>query len=182
MINHRRSTGVFISADAIANAPEAVQEWLETAGTRPEPLAMVLERDGALTSEDGLAICSPAEIRKLLEHIRDDYLACQVLFAAGCEYVDPMSAEHKPRVLHFDDFHGRTDVRHSGQLERSLDAIEAALHRIRRDERVRLHDRDEHGAIHVHPATQHSIYTVWCETVAAPQPRFPLPDSERCNP
>lgn len=155
--------GVFVTAQQLAAAPDDVRRWLLALqqATPGDTSDMVFEQVGAQTSGDGLAILSPAETRELLALVGNDYLACQVLFALGCEYVDPTTNEHRPRLLHFDDFFSRTDIRHSGELERCLASIDAALRRVRKDRNASLHRLEQHGGIHVHSTTQHVIYQAW---------------------
>lgn len=157
--------GVFISEEQLAKAPEAVRDWLEA--HKWVPAGMILERDGVRSSSDGLAICDEAEVRRLLDLLRDDYLSCQVLFALGCDYFDPATGERRPWRLHFDDFHRHTDIRDSGELNRCFTAINGAIRRLRDRQGVELISLEEHAAAHVHADTQHAIYQVWRDCAAA---------------
>jgi hypothetical protein len=166
--------GIHITAEQIAAAPAGVQDWLRgLIGEAPHAAdSFILERGGALSSEDGLAICTGLEIKGMLRRLADDYLACQVLFALGCELYDAATGEHRAFVLHFDDFHDRTDVRDTFELDDCFRRINKALREIRRDPHATIH-RQDHSHYRVNAVTQQRIYRFWRHLVKMPSLRLP---------
>jgi hypothetical protein len=165
---------VVVTADQIAAAPSAVQDWLRgIVGEAPHDADnFILERDGMLSSEGGLAICSGLEIKALLRRLSDDYVACQVLFALGCGLYDPLTGERRELALQFHDFRGRTDIRDVLQLDECLGRINEALREIRHDRHATIHRRD-HDRYHVHGVTQQRIYRFWRHLVKSPSLHLP---------
>jgi hypothetical protein len=165
--------GTHITAEQIAAAPSDVRDWLRgLVGEAPHAAdSFILERGGALSSENGLAICSGLEIKALLRRLADDYLACQALFALGCELYDAATGEHRDFVLDFHDFYDRTDIRDTFALDECLGRINEALRDIRRDPHATIH-RQEHEQYRVHAVTQQRIYRFWRHLVKLPSLRF----------
>jgi len=156
------SDDIVITAEQLAGAPEAVRQWLRgIRAAAPERADFVLERDGVLTSGDGLAICTGSEIKQLLRQLGGNYIACQVLFQLGCEYYNAATGEHRPRMLNLTDFLHHTDVGNSSELYGCLDAINDALRQLRRDQDATIYQMVEHGGIRVHLTTQRRIYRLW---------------------
>jgi hypothetical protein len=165
---------VVVTADQIAAAPGAVQDWLRgVAGETPHVAdGFILERDGMLSSGDGLAICGGLEIKALLRRLSDDYVACQVLFALGCDLHDPLTGERHELALHFHDFRGRTDIGDGLQLDECLGRINEALREVRHDRHATIYRRD-HDRYHVHAVTQQRIYRFWRHLVKSPPMHLP---------
>jgi hypothetical protein len=165
---------VVITADQIAAAPSVVQDWLRgiVAEATEAADSLILERDGTLSSGDGLAICSGLEIKALLRRLSNDYVACQVLFALGCDLYDPLTGERREFALHFHDFRGRTDIADVFQLDECLGRVNEALREIRHDRHATIHRRD-HDRYHVHGVTQQRIYRFWRHLVKSPAVHLP---------
>ena len=154
---------IVLTPEQVAFAPDEVRQWLSTqcghsAGFEHE---FILERNGAATSGDGLAICTALEIKNLLHMLSDDFLSCQILFELGCEYYNPTTAEHRGHVIRLNDFLHHTDARDILEVHQCLDTINAALQRLRHDPDTTIYRPDECAGFHVHEQTQHMIYQLW---------------------
>jgi hypothetical protein len=160
--------GITITAEQIAAAPTVVHDWLRSVvGQPPHADSFVLERAGVLSSEDGLAICSSLEIKVLLRRLADDYLACQVVFALGCELYDAVTGAHYDYVLHLNDFRDRTDVRDMFELDACFARINGVLREMRRDPRAVIQHCEGH-LYRIHATTQQRIYRFWRHLVKQP--------------
>jgi hypothetical protein len=156
-------TDVVLTPEQIASAPKAVCEWLRGIFGDDERFesSFVLERHGAMSSGDGLAICTPAEINQLLHHLRDDLLSCEILFELGCDYYDPLTGERRERTIKLTDFLHHTDAKDIFEVERCLKRIDEPLRRLRNDPDATICRQDGQGGFRVHRTTQHVIYQFW---------------------
>jgi len=154
---------IVLSPEQIANAPAEVRSWLRSVCGEDERLdrAFVFEHNGTETSGDGLAICSPLEIKTLLHLLSDDFLACQVLFELGCEYHNPGTGEHLAHVIKLTDFLHHTDAHDIFEVLRCLDRINGVLQEVRRDPYATIYRPDGMGGFRVDLRTQRAIYEIW---------------------
>lgn len=154
---------IVLSPEQLANAPDEVRNWLRSVCGDDERLdrSFVFEHNGVQSSGDGLAICSPLEIKTLLHMLSDDFLACQVLFELGCEYYNPSTGEQRSRVIPLTDFLHHTDAQNIFEILRCLDTINGALQDVRRDPYATIYRPDGMGGFRVDQRTQRAIYRIW---------------------
>jgi hypothetical protein len=154
---------IVLMPEQIAQAPEPVRQWLQSlqgAEDRREH-SFIAQRYGRMTTGEGLAICTSLEIRNILHLLSDDFVSCQILFELGCDYRNPASGARRGHIVRLSDFLHHTDAASLSGVERGLDAINAALQRLRHDPDARLYRPDGHGGFRVHELTQHVIDTIW---------------------
>jgi plasmid stabilization system protein ParE len=172
---------IVLTPEQIAQAPEPVRQWLHSIYGNADWLehGFILQRYGAMTSGDGLAICTSLEIKNILHLLRDDILSCEILFELGCDYRNPATGERRGHIVGLRDFLHHTEARNLTEVERGLDTINAALQNLRHDPDATLHRPDGHGGFRAHELTQHVIYEMWLRMVrltarhhkcAAPEP------------
>lgn len=154
---------IVLTPEQVAEAPEPVRQWLYRLHQSDDRLehGFILERYGRMSSGDGLAICTSLEVKNLLHLLSDDLLACEILFALGCDYRNGQTGERRGHVTRLRDFLDHTDARNLDEVERALEAINRALQRLRHDPDTILSRADGHGGVRVHELTQHVIYAVW---------------------
>ena len=165
-------TGFFITAEQFAAAPAEVRRWLQQSfpAASQDEAAFVVERNGFLTSGDGLAILSGLETKAMLRTLANDYVACQVFFELGCDFYNPATGERRYYPLDALDFIRHTDAADTIELQRCLDTINAALREIRNDRAATIYRCEAHDQLHVHATTQHRIYEFWRRIVGLPSP------------
>lgn len=150
-----------LTPEQVKTAPHEVRAWLYRTFGAADPAPCIVERNGFRTTEDGLAVCDEAEIVAMMDILRDDRIAVQILFQFGCSSYDPETgALHAHRVSVGDLLH-YTELGCGSQLDSHLKAVTAALHDVRADDSVRLFDCVSHGTYCVHDVTQVSIHRVY---------------------
>ena len=169
----RDQENIVLTPEQIAAAPFEVRRWLQRilGGDSSRDRRFILERDGVCVSSDGLAICSLREITSLLHKLKDDFLSCQILFQLGCEFYNPITAEHRRHVVQLNDFLHHTDAQNIFDVDRCLKAINSALREVRRDPDAVICHCNDHAGFEVHETTQHNIYRLWRRLVRLPPPR-----------
>ncbi len=154
---------IVLTPEQVAEAPAPVREWLASLCGADDRLehGFILQRYGAATSGDGLAICTSLELKNILHLLSDNLLACELLFALGCDYRNPATGERRGRIVKLADFLHHTDAQDLGEIERGLEIVNAALQRLRGDPDATLYRPDGHGGFRVHELTQHVIDALW---------------------
>jgi hypothetical protein len=175
---------IVLSPEQLANAPEEVRQWLRSLCGEDERIerGFIFEHNGIATSGDGLAICSPLEIKTLLHMLSDNFLACQVLFELGCEYYNPDTGEHRGHPIRLTDFVQHTDAHDVFETLKCLDAINGALQSLRRDPYATIYRPDGMGGFRVDGRTQQVIYHLWKRLLRLTSSRRAIPLSAGFEP
>lgn len=155
--------GILLTNAEIAKAPEEVQRWIRKSvlGCEVSEDGFVLQQNGTMTAEDGLAVCSAREIKLLLNSLSENYAALQVFFQLGCDYRNPGTGERRPYPLRLADFRRHTDVGNIPRLRSIIHDINGALQKLRGDPDAILCRISDHDVYHVHALTQYRIYRFW---------------------
>ncbi|MEX0409068.1 hypothetical protein ABGN05_25835 [Aquibium sp. LZ166] len=150
---------LLLRADQIRSAPPEVKEWIRTL-LAEELMLEAASPDGKGARDVSLAACSPQEASAILEHIRDDYLACQVFFELSR---DTAPGHAEPQGLHraaVADIMRHTRLSDPGQLVACLERIAQAFQVVRSDPHVAFYGTDR-AAIYIPVTTQRSIKALW---------------------
>ncbi|MCK3779419.1 hypothetical protein MZK49_22215 [Ensifer sesbaniae] len=158
-----------LSQAQIRSAPPEVKEWLRTIlldelALGPEPSA----RHGE--DEISLDECTPKEAGLVLEHIRDDYITCQIFFELGR---DTPRDKLEPRRLHriaIADILRHTRLGDAEHLAASLETIREAFQAVRGEPNAVLFAFDRMGGLYVHNTTWRSIKLLWQALVTSRTP------------
>jgi hypothetical protein len=157
--------GILLSAEQIATAPQAVQQWIQGSvlGFDMSGDGFVLRQNGTAWSDDGLAICSTLEIKLLLRSLAENYAALQVFFQLGCDYRNAATGERRPHALRLPDFRRNTDVGNIPRLRSIIHDINESLTELRGGSQAVLCQIGSHDVYHVHQLTQFRIYRFWLQ-------------------
>jgi len=169
--DQRPERDIVVSADQIAQAPDAVRQWLHGLHGDDGSAGFLAADDDAATTADGLAICSAFEVKTLLHMLSDDFLGCQVLFGLGCEYDNPANGVQRGHAIQLTDFLHHTDAKNVFEVLQSLDTINGALQSLRRDPYATIYRPDGMGGFRVEASTQRVIYQLWNRLRRLTQPR-----------
>jgi len=159
---------VVLSGEQIRSAPREVKEWIRSIllaelTPAPEP-----EHARGEMGEATLAECTVTEAGRVLEQIRDDYLACQVFFELSR---DNLLDQNEPPGLHRIPIaeilrHTRLgDLEHLGAY---LDRIGEAFQAVRHDPSIVLFALDRLGGLYIHDTTRRSIKRLWQALASRP--------------
>jgi len=155
--------GILLTTEQIAAAPEDVQQWLRYSvlGLDASDDGFVLRQNGTVLSDNGLAVCSPREIKMLLRGLAENFAALQVFFEFGCDYRNPKTGERRPHELKLIDFRRNTDVGNIPRLRSIIHDINQLLQDLRGDPGAVLCRISDHDVYRVHEVTQYNIYRFW---------------------
>jgi hypothetical protein len=154
---------ILLTPEQVAEAPEPVRQWLASLGgaDKRREHNFILQRYGALSSADGLAICTSLEIKNILHLLSENLLACELLFACGCDHRASATGDCRGPIVTLADFLHHSDAADLGEVERGLGAINAALQRLRGDPDATIYQIDAEGEFRVHALTQRVINALW---------------------
>jgi hypothetical protein len=152
---------IVLKSEQIRGAPREVKEWIAALlaaelGLGAEPAAEPREPQHV-----ALAECSAEEAGQLLELIRDDYVACQVLFELSRDAPGDRPGTAPVHRVAFADIMRHARLDHPDQLVQCLDHIARAFQEVRGDASVMLFALDRAGGVHVHETTRRSIRALW---------------------
>jgi hypothetical protein len=156
---------ITISPEQLAAAPPDVRRWLESEVA--STLAFVERQHGpAKAPAAELAACSPEEVAQIFELVRHDYLAASLLCELGREQ-DVGHSTPPYRAISIADLVRRSRLGSGDRLMVRLEAINAALHRIRGDAAASMFGFDQFGRLYIHEVTQRHIAELWNRLLAA---------------
>lgn len=154
---------ILIAAGDLEQAPRVVKDWLVT--TLARQLALTSAPGRAASGLLNLAEISVRDAATVLETLRNDYLACQVLLEFGRDNGDQQpesSGLHRLAVV---------DALHHLRLS-AVDQLVAALNRVAETwsamfpaGQASLFALDEAGNLYVSKATQASLKSLWHQLV-----------------
>ncbi len=174
--------GITLLPEQIRAAPPEVRRWLEA-----EIAQSFAANHGAptLTAETRhLVACNVEEARSILALIQGMLPVVQVFFELGRDPL-AMTAEGL-RLLRLDQMMQHAHLRTPDQLVACLEAIDAALQRVRGEPGMTLTALDNSGHCLVADATARSILAVWQDIVASHNlvraEAAPIPASQSATP
>ncbi|MBH5398436.1 hypothetical protein HZZ13_11620 [Bradyrhizobium sp. CNPSo 4010] len=151
-------TGITLTAEQIRNAPALVRQWIEQEVIAALGLAPRTPT-AAPPQVAHLVACSVEDMAGVLEHIRGELPAVNVLFELG----RPGISFGRPAVMTFRlmDILHHTRLQDIGEVMTCLDMINQALTEVKKDASVRFCGFDNEGHCLIAPQTQQSIATLW---------------------
>jgi hypothetical protein len=150
-----------LKAEQIRSAPREVKEWIRSVVLAELELAPGPERGQDETAEAALAECTVEEAGLVLEHIRDDYLAGQVLLELGRDTAHQYAGSPELHRIPVTDILHHTRLGDAQHLAACLDRIAQAFQAVRRDPSATLFAFDRMGGVYVHVTTRQSIKALW---------------------
>ena len=157
--------GITLTPEQIRAAPLEVRRWLEhelavSLGLNPPALPITQP------SSPHLAACTPEEAGQVLSLIQGMLPVVNVFFELGREGI---SVEGEGLVaFRVTDILRHTRLQAVEQVIACLDAIGAAVRRVRGDSGAEFYGLDSRGHCFISARTQQSILQVWQQVIAAP--------------
>jgi len=162
---------IVLTSEQIRSAPQEVKDWIRSLLDRELAFAHkpAFETADARVGVPSLSACSREEAAMLLQQIREDYLACQVLFELGRDdFAGPRQGElHRVGLGEIMRHIRLQDSRH---LAECFAGIGAAFRRVRGDPEAELFAFDGAGNCYIHETTHQSVKALWHALVAAQLP------------
>lgn len=149
---------IIITAEELAGAPRFVREWI---GSLSASQLRLGESDGAAAqAAPKLADLSEDQAGALLEEIRSDHVACQVLFELGRDRPDGQAEPEGLRRVAIADLLHHTRLTDATQLIAVLKRIGAAFRVVGGGDEP-LFAVDEAGYLYVSRSTRENIQLLW---------------------